>query len=417
MQARKPTGYLSGNVYLDPPECSVWFMRYRLPNGKESRRKIGPNWAKRGRPPEGFYTERTAEKVLSDLLDRHKHLVTATPTLEVAAREYLRWLEADKKLNATTLRNYRNIIEHELLTYRPIKNGKPHGLPWGHRELAVLTVPDILEYRASLVARGLAGSTLNQRRTVLNGIFKRARRAYMYFGPNVATEFDRARIHNTGKIRAYSAEQVHALIRHALNPQDAVLFLVSAFAGLRRSEVIALRWRQVRFDLRAILIEENYTPEGGTGDTKGHRVRKVPMSPQVMGALNDLSRRAHFTRPDDLVFANDIGREIDGSALYRRYKKACRAAELPELRLHDLRHTFGTLLIAHPDVTVWDLKGWMGHKYVTTTEAYLHFKPEWDASDTLGEAFSTDPFSATNRRRQSTPAQAEKDALRAAEEA
>jgi integrase len=62
---------------------------------------------------------------------------------------------------------------------------------------------------------------------------------------------------------------------------------------------------------------------------------------------------------DDLVFAGDCGTFLDGSALRRRYKAALTRAGLRPLRFHDLRHTFGTRMIAKADIR--RVQEWMGH--------------------------------------------------------
>ena len=59
----------SGNVYrLDGKRRPVWYARYRLPDGREVRKRIGPAWTDRGRPAAGYHTKRTAEIWLSDVL-------------------------------------------------------------------------------------------------------------------------------------------------------------------------------------------------------------------------------------------------------------------------------------------------------------------------------------------------------------
>ena len=78
---------------------------------------------------------------------------------------------------------------------------------------------------------------------------------------------------------------------------------------------------------------------------KSHRVRSVPLIDQAAGALDGLSRREHFTGPDDRVFVNTVGGHLDGDKLRRRYVTALEDAGLPRLRFHDLRHTFGTLAV------------------------------------------------------------------------
>jgi integrase len=113
-------------------------------------------------------------------------------------------------------------------------------------------------------------------------------------------------------------------------------------------ELLALRWRDVDFALRAIQVRASYThrqldtPKNRTG-------RTVPMIDAVATALAQLEQREYFTRPDDLVFASAVGSHLDDSALRRRYKRARHAAGLRPLRFHDLCHTFGTHAIRTVD--------------------------------------------------------------------
>jgi len=109
----------------------------------------------------------------------------------------------------------------------------------------------------------------------------------------------------------------------------------------------------------------------------------VPMIDQAGKALDGLSRRERFTDADDLVFVDDIGGHVDDWRLRRRFHAALERAGLPKLRLHDLRHTFGTLAVqAFP---LSDVKAYMGHADIATTMIYVHHVPQIDAADKLSE--------------------------------
>ena len=84
-----------------------------------------------------------------------------------------------------------------------------------------------------------------------------------------------------------------------------------------------------------------------------------------------MSQRGDFTSSDDYVFVNRLGRRLDGSALRRRVERARDAAGLPPLRFHDLRHTYGSQLVAR-GIDLASVKAAMGHSRITTTERYLH---------------------------------------------
>ena len=94
-----------------------------------------------------------------------------------------------------------------------------------------------------------------------------------------------------------------------------------------------------------------------------------------------MSRRELWTHDDDLVFVSPTGGFVDESVLRRRFYKALKAAKLPRMRFHDLRHTFGTLAVQAFSLT--DVKAFMGHADIQTTMIYAHHVPQHDAADRL----------------------------------
>jgi integrase len=99
----------------------------------------------------------------------------------------------------------------------------------------------------------------------------------------------------------------------------------------------------------------------------------------------------------DLVFVDLAGGYLDGSALRRRYKTALAAAGLRPLRFHDLRHTFGTRMIAKADIR--RVQEWMGHADIQTTMRYLHYAPREEDARLVAEAFAVDAVRAAPKSR------------------
>ena len=85
------------------------------------------------------------------------------------------------------------------------------------------------------------------------------------------------------------------------------------------------------------------------------------------------------------MFVGEAGGNLDGSALRRRYKAALARRAAP-LRFHDLRHTFGTRMIAKADIR--RVQEWMGHADIQTTMKYLHYAPREDDARLVAEAFA-----------------------------
>jgi integrase len=178
---------------------------------------------------------------------------------------------------------------------------------------------------------------------------------------------------------------VHALVRAAASEQDAALYLTAAFTGLRRGELLALRWRDVDFAGSLIRVRASYA-DGHLTTPKSGKVRAVPMAPSVASALAKLGARTDWVGDEDLVFPGHTGGFLDGSALRRRYGEALKRAGLRRLRFHDLRHTFGTRMIAKADIR--RVQEWMGHSSIQTTMQYLHYSPRDEDAQLVAEAFA-----------------------------
>ncbi len=220
----------------------------------------------------------------------------------------------------------------------------------------------------------------------LHGIF---RRACKVFGlpVNPASGIERHPVRLTGDIDVFSPEEVWALVRAAVSDQDAAIFLTAAFTGLRRGELIALRWRDADFTGSVLRVRASFAGGALTAPKSG-KVRSVPLAPEVAQALAKLSRREFLTGEDDLVFPGELSDFLDGSALRRRYTAALKRAGLRQLRFHDLRHTFGTRMIAKADIR--RVQEWMGHADIQTTMRYLHYAPREEDARLVAEAFRVD---------------------------
>jgi len=236
-------------------------------------------------------------------------------------------------------------------------------------------------YRARLVAEGkLSARSVNKLLVQLHAIFKRVQRLHR-LPNNPAAGIDRQPLKRSGDFDVLTPSEVEALVRAADADQDGAIYTVAAFTGLRLGELRALRWADVDFGKRLVHVRRNYTSRT-LGDPKSGKVRSVPLIDQALAAFDGLSRREHFTGPDDLVFCSEVGDYIDDSALRRRFYDALKTAGLKKMRFHDLRHTFGTLAVqAFP---LSDVKAFMGHADISTTMVYVHHVPQHDAAERLG---------------------------------
>ncbi len=160
---------------------------------------------------------------------------------------------------------------------------------------------------------------------------------------------------------------------------------MSAYAGLRLGQLLALRWRDVDFQEQFTTVGRAMSA-GVETSTKSGRVRRVPLTDQAATALDHVSRRSDFVAPDERVFCNVFGRTLDHSALRRRFRRAQKAAGPRPLRWHDLRHTYSSLLAAH-GVDLVSIKEAKGHRVLATTGRYLHARPASEQAAAFTRAF------------------------------
>ncbi len=364
----------SGHVFrVERKSGPQWFAKYRLPDGRQVQRKIGPAWPARGRPTAGYFTKRTAESWLRNVLDEARKgtlpgLVKTDVTFADAAEEWLRYIEHDRGRKPSTVAGYRALLRSQLLP------------TFGELPIESITTAMIEAWIAGV---DRAPATRTKALVLLHGIFKRARKLYG-LPMNPAAEVEKPPTHSSGDIEVFSPEEIMALVRAAASEQDAAIYITAAFTGLRRGELLALRWRDVDFSGQVIRVRASYA-EGALTTPKSGKVRSVPMAPDVAEALAKLGGRAEWTKDDDLVFIGQAGSYLDGRALRRRYDKALERATLRKLRFHDLRHTFGTRMIAKADIR--RVQEWMGHADIETTMKYLHYAPREADAALVAEAF------------------------------
>jgi integrase len=207
-------------------------------------------------------------------------------------------------------------------------------------------------YRTLREDQGLSPSTLHDIHTSLKRAMKDAA------GDHLIAESPCARLtvprRKTHEMQALTREQVQTLIDSTKGQHLHALWVLLPFTGLRIGEAEALRWQDV--DLTAgevtVIHTRRAIPGGGTelGPVKSHGShRKVVLAPIVVRALMEQRK----TSRSDLVFTNTRGGPLTTQTTGKWLHRALERANLPDIRVHDLRHTAATLLLAmgtHPKV-------------------------------------------------------------------
>ena len=366
-------------------------------------------------------------------------------TFRELAHAYLDWLEHVKGAAPSTLRQHRSDLAEPGVPYkRGDKVLAGHIMrAFGDKPAAKVTAEDVDRLLQSVADTGVAPRTINRYREVVVAAFNFGMKSSTFkLTANPATDSDRRRLPPAGALLYYTPEEIEAIARaledglhrelherHANScasrtgrscnceptyrarersfptleaarahnreartvdeltedRRDADAVRVAAYAGLRMGELLALHVEDIDWAGSALIVSRAVSA-GIERGTKSGRVRQVPLSDHAARALARIMDREDFTARGEFVFCNAYGRRLDGSALRRRYIRARDAIGLRPLRWHDLRHTFGSLLVAG-GIDLVSVKDAMGHSQLTTTSRYLHARPAKERAAAFTAAF------------------------------
>ena len=177
-----------------------------------------------------------------------------------------------------------------------------------------------------------------------------------------------------------------------LGPVLRVVILAAAMTGLRQSELLGLRWRDVDWSAQRIRVRNTFVRGEHSTDGKSDLStrRSVPMASRLARELDGWSRRTDYRGDDDLVFAHpQTGNPIDRTKVTKRFQAACVAAGVRTVTFHDLRHTFATRLAAHGE-PLRAIQEFLGHADSKTTQIYAHYAPSEHEVKMVDDAFEPD---------------------------
>lgn len=223
-------------------------------------------------------------------------------------------------------------------------------------------------------------SSLQKMRTVLYGIFEYAiANDYCYKNPVKGTQLARRSTDRAGEKRAYTYQQALKVISLAQNIKNGSDIIILLKTGLRRSELLALRWENIDMEKKIIHIRESVS-ETGTGleihPCKSIKsIRDIPFDDELYDIFSKMKQTG-------FVIKGQNGKNMNPhNWSYKRYavvnKKIQQTAEqkgiaLPLLNPHELRHTFGSILYGR-GVDIVTISKLMGHSSIEiTVKLYVH---------------------------------------------
>lgn len=172
------------------------------------------------------------------------------------------------------------------------------------------------------------------------------------------------------------------------DPYENVLF-VTAFTGLREGEVLGLTWDCVDFEKGQLLINKQHNRAKGEKEfhfspLKNSKIRTVTVAQEVLNVLEKQRKQQErwqailgdkWDNQKNLVFTTEFGRYINNKTLYMNYKRIMRKLGFPQLRFHDLRHTYAVNSLRVRD-DIKTVQENLGHATASfTLGTYAHATP------------------------------------------
>jgi len=337
----------------------------------------------------GKTRQEVAAKLSKALADRESGLTFDADNVTVA--EYLaRWLSDSVRgtVRVSTFERHEQIIRAHLVP------------AFGRMKLKTLTPAHVRSLHREKLEEGLAPATVRKIHSTLHKALSQAvadglipRNAADVKAPRPAPE----------EMHPLSESEARTFLEAAREAGDRfeALYVLAITTGLRRGELLGIRWNDADLDRGTLRVGHALVREGGrhvVGETKTKRGRRrVNLTPRTVATLKahrnkQLEQRVKvgsLYEDHSLIFSSKKGTPLSPENLVKRsFKPLLKRAGLPEIRFHDLRHTCATLLLGrsvHPKI-VQEL---LGHATIAMTlDTYSHYLPSMgnQATGAMGDA-------------------------------
>lgn len=326
---------------------------YVIPIGKYENGKTKYKWVG------GFKKQSDAEKALNREMG-HINKYGYIEESGMTVKEYMKqWFDAYKvNLKPSTARGYRVNIENHIIPQI------------GQLKLSILQRGHVQNMYDDLLSSGLSGTTVIYIHRVLRKALKKAVGVYIRMNPADDLELPKK---SEYKAQVLDEGQVKRLLKMSKETDIYIPILLAVGVGLRRGEVLGLMWEDIDFDQNIIHIRRNAVTvdkvvQVGTPKSKTSR-RSILVSSKKILILKDHMKKHPGAQ---YVVTGADGKIYSSSILNDRFKELLQDAGLPNIRFHDLRHTFATIGLRkgiHPKV----MSGILGHSTIgITMNLYSH---------------------------------------------
>ena len=367
----------------------------KLPSGSYRARA----WLNNQRLGKTFPTYAAAAAWLNEISEQKSNGLTYNATKITVAE----WLDDWYTIHKTSLKiNTRDGYE------RTIKNHLKPTL--GAIKLLDLTPPLLQKKYTDLVANGITLRPLQIAHTILHSALDHAVRlgiltrnpASLVLLPKPAANHSP----DADELHVWTESQISSFLLSVAQHRNRNLYHLALATGMRRGELLGLQWDHIDWTDSAVLVKQQAveTPGGGwifqTPKTKSGR-RIIKIGAGVLNALRSQVNVANETRiitqtgirytweENNLVFPAYTGKPQNGYNVSKEFDRLVKAAGLPDIRFHDIRHTAASQMLMHNIPIAW-VSRILGHSTVSITlDIYAHYIPGIETAADLMDQITT----------------------------
>lgn len=293
--------------------------------------------------------------------------------------DYLQiWLALTRPTIAeTTFSGYKSLVDSRIDAYFRERGTR----------LCDLTKMDIKLFYATLQKQNLRARSITGFYAVVHKSLEDAAEIYRLIDNNPAAKIKRPSLENN-PIEIYDADELTKILELFQGTVYEAPVTLAAFYGLRRSEVIGLRWSCVDFKRKQIFINHTVHQVKIDGETKiicsdktktKSSCRTLPLIPQVETMLLQVRKRqekqkkicgvAYCSGYLDYICVDNMGNIVKPNTVSQRFRDVLKTTSLRQLHFKQLRHSCASLLLAN-GIGMKDIQAWLGHSHYSTTANY-----------------------------------------------
>ena len=354
---------------------------YMVINTKDATGKRKQKWISTGLPIKG--NKRKAEQQLNALLQEYATTGYVEPTKILFADFLQEWVELNKpKIQPTTYMNYVHLLERHVC---------PH-FQATSLQLKDVTPNLIQKYYNTKIQEGLNPNTVIKHHAVIRSTLQYAVKIKL-IKENPCDFVDKPK-RKRYVAEFYNAEEIRQLLNVSKGTTIEVPVFIAAYFGLRRSEVLGLRWSAVDLSNKHLtvrhkvvrIIKDGRLANYATDDLKTETsYRILPLDDNLLDFFATLKQHqdenkklcgsSYNTEYLDYVCVNDTGELINPDYVSSAFPKLIKQNGLKHIRYHDLRHSCASLLLSL-GYSMKEIQEWLGHSnYQTTANLYSHVDP------------------------------------------